>query len=137
MSDGAAGYCNAMSRENVELVRRIYSAWNRGESARAFIDEAVEYVNPPYAVERGIRRGRRSFALMRDSYETWSFRIDELIDAGDEVTVLGRYEARGRGSGLEMEGDQGHVWTVRDGKAVRFRWFHSHEEARAAAGPRE
>ena len=42
-----------MPDENVELVRRIYDAWEREESARDFIAEDVEYVNPDYAVEPG------------------------------------------------------------------------------------
>jgi hypothetical protein len=29
---------------------------------------------------------------------------------------------------------QGYLWTVRDGKAVRFEWFTSPEEALAAVG---
>jgi ketosteroid isomerase-like protein len=29
---------------------------------------------------------------------------------------------------------QGYVWTVRDGKAVRFQWFNDPAEALEAAG---
>ena len=47
-----------MAEENVELVRRIYDAWQRDESARTYIAEDVEYVNPGYAVEPGTRYGR-------------------------------------------------------------------------------
>jgi hypothetical protein len=54
-----------MSEENVQLVRRIHEAWGREESARDFIAEDVEYVNPAYAVEPGTRRGRKSFAVVR------------------------------------------------------------------------
>jgi hypothetical protein len=50
-----------MSEENVTLVRRIYEAWDREESVRDFISPDVEYVNPSYAVEPGVRRGRASF----------------------------------------------------------------------------
>ncbi len=124
-----------MSQENVDLVRRIYAAWDQQESARAFIDDAVEYINPPYAVERGTRQGRKSFALVRDTYEQFDVRIEEFIDAGDDdVVVLARFEARGRGSGVEVEGEHGYVWTVKNGKAVRFKWFQHHAEALEAAG---
>jgi ketosteroid isomerase-like protein len=126
-----------MSQENVDLIRRIYAAWDRQESAREFIDEAVEYINPPYAVERGTRHGRRSFSAVRDTYDQFDVRIDEFIDAGEDVVVLARYEARGRGSGVEVEGEHGYVWTVRDGKAVRFKWFQHHAEALEAAGLEE
>src|SRR5262249_48721822 len=36
-----------VSKENVELVGRIYALWDRGESARELIDRDLEYVNPP------------------------------------------------------------------------------------------
>jgi hypothetical protein len=36
-------------------------------------------------------------------------------------------------SGVQLEGEHGYVWTVRDGQAVRFRWFQSHREALDAA----
>jgi hypothetical protein len=47
----AADTGRGMSRENVELVRRIYAAWLAGTSARGFMDADIEYVNPPDAVE--------------------------------------------------------------------------------------
>jgi ketosteroid isomerase-like protein len=124
-----------MSEQNVELVRRIYDAWDREASAREFIAEDVEYVNPSYAVEPGTRRGRKSFSVVRDTYEDFSIRVERFLDAGaEDVVVLARYTASGRGSGVPLEGEHGYIWTVRDGQAVRFRWFQSHREALAAAG---
>jgi ketosteroid isomerase-like protein len=124
-----------MSEEKVDLVRRIYEAWDREESARDFISPDVEYVNPSYAVEGGIRRGRASFRAVRETYEDFKVAIERYIDAGrDDVLVLARYTASGRGSGVPLEGEHGHVWTVRDGLAVRFRWFNSHREAFEAVG---
>jgi ketosteroid isomerase-like protein len=124
-----------MSEQNVALVRRIYDAWGRDASARDFISEDVEYVNPSYAVEPGTRVGRKSFVAVRDIYEDFKIRVERFIDAGDEdVVVLARYTASGRGSRVPLEGEHGYVWTLRDGQAVRFRWFSSHAEALAAAG---
>ena len=126
---------NRMSEQNVELVRRIYDAWGRNESPRELIDPDVEYVNPPYAVEPGTRRGRRSFAAVRDTYEDFELRIERMVDAGEEdVVVLAHYTGTGRGSGVPVAGEHGYVWTVRGGVAVRFRWFQSHQEALGAAG---
>jgi ketosteroid isomerase-like protein len=124
-----------VSQQNLELVRRIYDAWNRDASVREFISEDVEYVNPRYAVEPGTRVGRKSFAVVRDTYEDFKIRVERLIDAGDEdVVVLARYTASGTASGVPLEGEHGHVWTLRAGQAVRFRWFNSHAEALAATG---
>ena len=123
-----------MSAENVEVVRQIYDRWDREESARDFIAEDVEYVNPSYAVEPGVRHGRGSFRVVRETYEDFMIHIAEIVDAGgDDVLVLARYTASGRGSGIPLEGEHGYVWTVRDGQAVRFQWFQSHREAYEAA----
>lgn len=123
-----------MSEQNMDVVRRIYEAWARGESARDFIAPDVEYVNPEYAIEPGTRRGRKSFAVIRETYEDFQLQIERMVDAGEEVVVLARYTATGRGSGIPLAGEHGYVWTIRDGLAVRFRWFGSHQEALDAAG---
>ena len=126
---------SVVSEQNVALVRQIYDAWDRNASARDFIAEDVEYVNPSYAVEPGTRVGRKSFAVVRDTYEDFKIRVERFIDAGgDEVVVLARYTASGTASGVRLEGEHGYVWTLRDGQAVRFRWFSSHAEALEAAG---
>ncbi|MEO8092634.1 MAG: nuclear transport factor 2 family protein [bacterium] len=127
-----------MSEENVALIRRIYEAWDREESARDFIAADVEYVNPPYAVEPGTRQGRQSFSVVRGTYEDFEIRVERFIDAGDGmVVVLARFTGTGRGSGVPVGGEQGYVWTVRDGMAAHFRWFQSHREALEAARLRE
>ena len=124
-----------MSQENVELVRRIYEAWGRESSAAAFIAEDVEYVNPSYAVEPGTRRGRKSFGMVRDTYGDFTIHDKQFLDTdGDEVVVLAHYTASGSGSGVPVSGEHGYVWTVQDGKALRFCWFQSHREALEAVG---
>ena len=123
-----------MSQENVDLIRRVYEAWDNNESARDFLAEDMEYVNPSYAVEPGIRRGRKSMAVVRDTYEDFTVRVERFLDAGDEVVVLAHFTASGRGSGVPLAGEHGYVWTVRDGQAVRFQWFQSHAEALEIAG---
>jgi ketosteroid isomerase-like protein len=126
-----------MSQDNVEVVRAIYAAWLQGESARDFIDPEIEYVNPPDAVETGTRRGRHAFAGIRDAYEDVRIEPTQFIDAGDEVVVIARVTGTGRGSGVDIDWRHGYIWTLRDGKGVRFRWFNKSEQALAAAGLRE
>ena len=123
-----------MSQENVELVRRIYDAWDRKESARDFIAEDMEYVNPSYAVEPGTRRGRKSLGVVRGTYQDFAIEVERIIDAGDETVVLAHFSASGPVSGVPVAGEHGYVWTIRDGLAVRFQWFQSHREALEAAG---
>jgi ketosteroid isomerase-like protein len=122
-----------VSQENVDLVRTIHERWSTGAAARDLIAEDLEYVNPPYAVESGTRRGRRTLARIRDVYPDFRFEPERFADAGDDVVVIGV----GRGtsaSGVQAQWRQGYIWTVRDGKAVTFRWFSDPAEALAAAG---
>jgi ketosteroid isomerase-like protein len=122
-----------VSAENVELVRSIYGAWAEGRSARSFIAEDVEYVNPKDAIEPGVLHGRRSFARIRDAYDDVRVVPERYVEAGDDdVVVIARLEVGTRG--LNTETTQGYVWTVRDGQAVRFRWFNDPAEALAAVG---
>ena len=123
-----------MSQGSVALVRRIYDAWREGRSARSFMDPQIEYVNPPDAVERGTLRGPESFGRIRDAYENVSIEPYEFIDAGDEVVVLARVHAIGRGSGVPIEWNHGYIWTIEGGKAVRFRWYNDPRQALHAAG---
>jgi ketosteroid isomerase-like protein len=68
-----------------------------------------------------------------DVYPNFTIETEQIIDAGDDVVVIGI--ARGTGaSGVNVEWRQGYVWTVRDGKAVRFQWFNDPAEALEAAG---
>jgi ketosteroid isomerase-like protein len=49
--------------ENVQVVRRFYDAWARDEfpGPLELMDDEIEYVNPPGAVESGTRRGLAAF----------------------------------------------------------------------------
>jgi hypothetical protein len=40
----------------------------------------------------------------------------------------------GSTSGVEVGRRHGSAWTIRDGKAVRFQWFHEPGDALKAAG---
>jgi ketosteroid isomerase-like protein len=115
-------------------VRGIYAAWLEGTSARGFMDPDIEYVNPPDAIETGTRRGPKSFGLLRDVYDDVEVRPERFIEAGDDVVVIATLTGVSRGARIPVTREQGYIWTVRDGKAVRFRWFNTAREALEAAG---
>ena len=122
-----------MGDENVAVVRAIYDAWAERRSARDWIAEDVEYVNPPDAVEPGTLVGRKAFARVRDAYPEFTVEPERFVAVGDDVVVIALAKGRGA-SGLETQWRQGYVWTIRDGRAIRFRWFNDPREALAAAG---
>ena len=123
----------AMPEQNVEVVRRIHAAWSRGESAGDLVDRDLEYVNPPYAVESGVKQGRHMLAAILDVYPDFRFEPEQYREAGEEVVVIGVGHGTSA-SGVEAQWRQGYVWTVRGGRAVRFRWFSDPAEALEAVG---
>jgi uncharacterized protein len=130
-----------MSQENVELVSRIYAlAAEDGNLAPSFhlLDPDVEYVNPAGAMEPGTRRGLEAFReaveKVGEAWEFWRMEPVEFKAADDRVAVLVHYRARGRGSGVEIQGRESALWTVRNGKVIRYQWFLNCDDAFEAAG---
>jgi ketosteroid isomerase-like protein len=129
-----------MSQENVHVVRRIHDMWaTQGlEAAAELLDPDIEWVNPHDAVEPGTRRGLAEVLGAADSvslsFEDVALEIEDFIDAGDDVIVIATMHARGRGSGATVSRRQGYVWTIANGRAVRFSWFNDPAAAREAAG---
>jgi ketosteroid isomerase-like protein len=124
-----------MAQEKVKIVEEIYRAWAEGRSAAPLIEEDLEYVNPPEAVEQGTKRGRHYLGKIRDAYPELEVEAERVIDAGGEdVVVIAKFRGRARASGVEMEWKQGYVWSIRNGKAIRFRWFSDPRDAFAAVG---
>jgi ketosteroid isomerase-like protein len=132
-----------MSNENLAIVRAIHEVLARGESPASLglLHPDIEYVNPPGAVEPGTRRGIAAYEhimrSMHESFEDVRIEVREILDAGDQVVVLATFIARGRSSGAQRQHEDGYVWTVRDGKAVRFQWFNDPAKALKAVGLRE
>jgi hypothetical protein len=127
-----------MSEGNVRVAEEIIAAWNRGESGRRWLADDVEYVNPPNALEPGTRHGIDDFERALGSFfDVWDGEIvAERYEEhpGDVVFMEIRLHLRARQSGLGGEAEHGWMWNLRDGKGVRFRWFPSREQARAALG---
>lgn len=135
-----------MSDENVKLVRSLTEAWQRREQEATF-----DYVAPDvewdateiaglipdlaglYHGHDGIRAyWRRWLSAWRDL----QFDIEDVLDAGDDVVLLVRNQRQwGRRSGIELDiPPYAAVFTVRDGKIARVRWFAGQQPALEAAG---
>jgi ketosteroid isomerase-like protein len=132
-----------MSEENVEVVRRLYEALNRGdlEGAIEMTDPNIRYdlservFNPAvYQGHDGIRR----FSAEVD--EVWDeFRVEPLdfIDVGDKIIVSHLVHARGKGSGVDVELPSTSVYTLREGKVLAIRMYREHDQALEAARLKE
>ena len=134
-----------MSRENVELVRRVYEAAARRDAETVLSlyhpDVVWDMSSHPYGDmwEGGVAHGhsglRTWFRDWYEAFETFEHDCHELRDAGDTVISVGTDRGRGRGSGAEVKWKNiSGVWTIRDGKVVRVVWFATREQALDAAG---
>src|SRR6478672_2038866 len=101
-----------MSQDNVEIVRRVYEAWNAGamDVVRECYDpDAVLALEPEPGVEDatgivGIDAVMGFYAQLREAWDTDAMEPLSFIDAGDRVVV--HHVWRAKGSGPELEIDQ-------------------------------
>ncbi len=123
----------------VELIRRMYDAF-----AAADFDTILEIADPDIEVLQsdglpwgGHHRGHEelgtfmlTLAGMIESVVTHH----ELFAAGDRVIQVGRTAGTVRATGEHFDIPEVHVWTVRDGRAVRFEAYVDTPAMRAALG---
>jgi ketosteroid isomerase-like protein len=129
-----------MSGENVEVVRGSIEAFRAGDYERALeaLDPEIEYDLthfPEGKVYRGHHGVREAFRIWMGAFEAYRQELDELIDAGeDEVIAVVREFGRGKGSGVETERSTAGVWTLRDRKAIKIRFYETKAAALEAVG---
>jgi uncharacterized protein len=126
--------------ENIEIVRRGYDAWNRGDLAGVLelVDPSFEW-HEASEVPGGVHvYTRRQFeAYLRSLRRHWdSFRFEpqELREAGDLVIADVLEVGRGRASGAEVTQRFVHVWTMRDRRACRMKAYLDKREAMRESG---
>src|SRR6478609_2619585 len=129
-----------MSQENVEIVRSIYLAVERGDySSSRWADPDIEFVAPHEERPlRGVEAMQRSWRDFLSAWKDFKAEPEEIIDAGEHVLVLEKVGGRGRGSGAPAEGlRSATLFTFREGRVVRLAQYTDRDEALEAVGLRE
>jgi ketosteroid isomerase-like protein len=131
-----------MSAANVELVRGMCEAfarrdWHGGlEPLAADIEWDMstyeDWIDP--GVTRGTAAVQEFFRTFLGTWEEYEIEFERFFDAGDEVLVIVRDRGRGKASGALVERRWAQLWTVRDGKVVRFRPYAEPQAGLEAAG---
>src|SRR5688572_14012746 len=126
-----------MPEDNLETVRQVYRFWADGmdnPDSLTLYHPDVEYMNFEGAIEPGTRWGhdgiRQVVRALDAAFSEFTYEIHDLTTVGDKVFALTTFTARGRDSGALVEIPEQHVWTLREGKVVRFAWFHDERKAK-------
>jgi uncharacterized protein len=129
-----------MPPSSVEVVRAVVAAFNRGDftAALEMLTDDVEFDWSRRMLDAEIVRGREEVRrFLEGAWEIFDeihIPDDELTDLGETVLLVGAARFRGRASGLDVEASAANLWTVRDGKVARFRFYQTKEDALADAG---
>jgi ketosteroid isomerase-like protein len=117
---------------NVDVIRGAYEAFARGDvptvlSAMAPDIEWNEAENFPYAdgnpyvgpdaVVEGV------FARLGQDWDGFSLKVEHVLDAGDNVVALGRYQAKHQETGADLDAQFAHIWWLKGGKVTRFQQY--------------
>ena len=128
-----------MSQENVEIVGRMFAAWNARDQERlrelwhpdAIVRPAAGWPEPgPFVGRDAVMR---SFEQLREAWgeaDTLEATGD-IVDIADRVVVRVVWRAVGHGPDLEMRVT--HIYTVRDDRLVTMESFWDHDVALKAA----
>jgi hypothetical protein len=134
-----------VSRENVELVRRILSEFTETL-------EAVSHLTSPDIIwntgswtswtgpseYRGNDGFMEFFGEWIAPYDDWKTKVEEIVDAGgSQVVGITRQRARLRNSDSWVDLQAGLVYTIEDGLLVRVDVYGSRADARKAVGLEE
>lgn len=125
---------------NTHIVQNVYEFFRGGDikSLLNLLSEDIEWQLPeiehvPFA---GKRRGHEQmgqfFAALVDTQDIQHFEPREFIAHGDKVVALGHYAWRVKSTGREFGGDFAHVFTMYDGKVIRFHEYMDTAAAGAA-----
>lgn len=118
-----------MSEKNVQIVREIYEAFGSGDVPGVLSKfapdihwmEAENFIyadrNPyigPQAVLEGV------FLRFVSEWNNFTVTTEAVLDVGDQVVTLGSYSGTYKATGKSVQAQMVHVWTIADGKAIKF-----------------
>jgi pimeloyl-ACP methyl ester carboxylesterase/ketosteroid isomerase-like protein len=132
-NEAVRGFCRAHPTRvpgGSEFAARVYVAINARDRA------AIKALSAPdIVVGTTVEAYRGPEALLGwmdegdDAFEDFTVELLEVEELGGHVVVSMRQRGRGKASGAEVDHRFTHVWTLRDGLAVRLQSFADHDDA--------
>ncbi|MEJ7876847.1 MAG: nuclear transport factor 2 family protein [Solirubrobacterales bacterium] len=128
-----------MSKENVEIVRRLYAAFDDTDA-----ENALRYVDPSVVVDashrvdgrvgHGLEEGAAILAEWMDTWSGWSHEIEDIRDLGDRVLVIETQRGRGKKSEIDWEGRFAMLFDLEGGKVTHWTIYDDVAEGLEVAG---
>ena len=115
-----------MSEQNLEIVRGLFAAWERGDySATDWAHPDIEFVMegdffPDPGTYLGVDGMIRAWTRWLGAWDGFHAGKPELIGRGERVIALYTVRARGRSSGAAVESPVANVFSFRDGRVARL-----------------
>jgi hypothetical protein len=130
---------DAMSAHNVDVIRRLLGAFNRGDfGALNELAADVELQDEPRIPGAGWNYGHQGAVewavKLWQVFGEFCLTIDEPMGAGEYVAVRWRAQGKGKRSGVEVDTSGYAVFTIKDRKVRRLVFFDSRRAALEAAG---
>jgi ketosteroid isomerase-like protein len=130
---------DAAMSENTKIVQAVGDAYFRGDEKAMleFVDRDVvvtQFADQPDARPYHGHEGMlRAITEWVDTWDDYAIEFRSVRELGNEVLFSLHQRGRGKASGIELEADVFFVYSVRDGKVVRWQMFPSEAEALEAA----
>jgi ketosteroid isomerase-like protein len=129
-----------MSQENVQLIRRAFDAFSRGdtEGVLAVCAEDIVITQAPEVPlgapqQSGHAGVLEAFALWPEQWDDFRINLERVVtDPGDHVVVTARHSGRGKQSGVEVEANFTYVFGILDGKVTEWRIYVTDGDALAS-----
>jgi ketosteroid isomerase-like protein len=118
-------------QENIKVVQDAYAAFGRND-VPGLLNHMTEDIDwhmfgPQELPTGGPRKGKPEVSrFFKEVGETWNFEKFEprqFIAQGDMVVALGFYSGTAKSNGRTFGSEFAHVFTVRNGKVVKFREY--------------
>jgi ketosteroid isomerase-like protein len=126
-----------MSQADIETLRVVYAAAGRGDwdAVLSAVHPDFEWKTTLVGTHRGHDEVRRFFEDQREPFDQLVAEPEEFFGRGGRIVVFLRVRYQPRGTTVvPPEVRVGHLWTMREGRAVRCETFPKREEALKAAG---
>lgn len=118
---------------NVDLLKGMYDAFGRGDvpgvlgsmepgiqwheaESNPYMPSGEPWTGPDQIVEN-------LFARLADEWEGFTVHPATFHSAGEVVVVEARYTGTYKSTGKQIDAQVCHVWTVKDGKVVKFQQY--------------